>query len=718
MKVAVVYNRESRSVINLFGTPSREKYGLKAIGRIVEGLKSHGHQVRAYEGDKDLVRNLEDFMPRVLQGERPGMVFNLSYGIQGQSRYTHVPGILEMVGIPYVGSGPLAHSLALDKVVAKMMFRQHGIPTPEFAVLTDPDSPIPDLPYPMIVKPKNESTSFGLEVVQDEAALRKATQVIFDEFQQPVLVEQYIDGREVNVGILGNEDPEVFPPAELDFGDGPKIYTLADKRHKSGREVGVRCPADLDEAIAKRAQEVSLGAFRALGCADCARIDLRLDGEGNVYVLEINSLPSLGEHGSYVQGAEAIGLDFPGLVNRLVEVAAARYFGTPSPTRAATDSSDPREAAFAYVTKNRDNLERSVEKWVDVIARTHDPVDVQVAFQTVDTRLREIGLRPGAKTPRASLSRVWETEAGFAGGTLVLGHIDSPLADETPHHRFRREGEMLHGEAIASSRGPLAMLELALRFLKQRRLLKKAKLGVLLVGDEGAECRQSAETIRNLAQDAKRVVVLHPGTPKGQLVVGRRGLRRYRLTVSTEAHRLGQPTRKPDALGWTAGRIEAVRGVAKAFKGAAFGVTALEASSHPGLLPHRVSAMASMSYVRPDLADELEKQVRDTLGKKGPRWELELLSDRPPMARTPQNEKLAARITAHAERSDVPLGVDSSLQPSPAGLVPDGVAAVCGLAPVGRDVGTPHEAIQRLSLAQRALLLTQLLYELAKEDSK
>ncbi len=106
MKIAVVYNRVSRKVINLFGVPNHEKYGLKSIRRIVNCLKQGGHHVISFEGDKDLIDNLEDFMPKVLKGERPGMVFNLSYGIQGQAHYTHVPGILEMVGIPYVGSGP------------------------------------------------------------------------------------------------------------------------------------------------------------------------------------------------------------------------------------------------------------------------------------------------------------------------------------------------------------------------------------------------------------------------------------------------------------------------------------------------------------------------------------------------------------------------------------------------------------------------------------
>ncbi|MCG6923354.1 MAG: ATP-grasp domain-containing protein, partial [Acidobacteria bacterium] len=328
MKVAIVYNRNSQSVINLFGMPNREKIGMKTIDRLADALRKGGHQVTAFEGDKDLIDKLEDFMPRVVRGERPGMVFNVSYGLQGQARYTHVPSILEMVGIPYVASGPMGHSLSLDKVVTKMILKQNGLPTPDFAVLHAPDAPIPDLAYPMIVKPRNESVSFGLKVVNGEEELRGAAKVIFDEYNQPVLVEQFIEGREVNVGLLGNNPPEAFPPVQLDFGDGPAVYSYEDKTGKSGRTIRPICPAPLGEALTRRAQEIAIGAFQALGLNDCARVDMRLDGDDKLYILETNSLPSLGEHGSYLVGAAQVGLDFGAFVNRLVEVASARYFGT------------------------------------------------------------------------------------------------------------------------------------------------------------------------------------------------------------------------------------------------------------------------------------------------------------------------------------------------------------------------------------------------------
>ena len=179
MKVAVIYNRESMKVINLIGALNPEKYRVEAIQRITKTLKASGHQVKTFEGDKHLIENLEEFMPAVVKGERPGMALNLAYGIQGYARYTHVPGILEMIGIPYVGSGPLAHSLSLDKVVAKILFKQNGLPTPDFAVLETPDFPTPDLKYPLIVKPKSGADSFGLKVVHNEPELREAAKGSF-----------------------------------------------------------------------------------------------------------------------------------------------------------------------------------------------------------------------------------------------------------------------------------------------------------------------------------------------------------------------------------------------------------------------------------------------------------------------------------------------------------------------------------------------------------
>ena len=203
----------------------------------------------------------------------------------------------------------------------------------------------------MIVKPRNEAVSFGLAVVQDEEDLRRAAGIIFNE-RQPVLAEQYIEGREINVGLLGNDPVEAFAPVLLDFGEGPQIYTYEDKTGSSGRKIRPVCPAPIGDELTDEAKDIAIRTFNALGLYDCARKDMRLDKDDRLFVLEANSLPSLGEHGSYLVGAAYAGLDFTDFANRF-GIASARYFGTP-----ASPGDERRWHAksqlFSYITQHRE----------------------------------------------------------------------------------------------------------------------------------------------------------------------------------------------------------------------------------------------------------------------------------------------------------------------------------------------------------------------------
>ena len=712
MKVAVVYNKDSRSVINLFGRQNQELIGLKTIRRIVNALKSAGHQATAFEGDKELVNRLEEFMPRVLKGERPGMVFNVSYGIQGQARYTHVPGILEMVGIPYVGSGPLAHSLALDKVVSKVIFKQHGVPTADFVVLDAPGFQKPDLPYPLIVKPKNEAVSFGIQVVNNEAELRAAAQVIFDRFEQPVLAEQYIEGREINVGLLGNNPPEALPPAEIIFSkDGPKIYTYEDKTRKSGREVHVKCPADLPPAVTAEAQDIAKKAFKALGCHDCARVDMRMDRDGKFYVLEINSLPSLGEHGSYTHAAETVGLDYPGLVNRLVEVASARYFGTPAPPQINTNRPERSQLIFSRLTERRDLVERRLKEWVALSSRTSDPVGLREARRRVATLAEQLGLKSVKAFTNDHSVWTWETAKGLKGGTLLVLHLDVPLEQGAPSQGFRREAEWLYGEGVGASRAPLVMTEFALQALRENRILRHRNVGLLCYTDEGRDARYSAETIRQATAQARNVLVLRPGTLGDLHILQRRGQRKYRLVVEGTPRRLGQHSRCPETLVWLGEKLKPLTQLSSRQNRLAVSLTGLHTTAFPMLLPHRVSAILLVSYPDAAMADATENKIRALLDTKDPHCELEMISDRPPMKDRRRNQRLSKRLGEVAVKWEIPYKAESSVWPSVAGLVAGDTGVVCGLGPVARDLYTPQEAVQRISLIQRTLLLAQFLAE-------
>ncbi|MFC1822636.1 ATP-grasp domain-containing protein, partial [Thermodesulfobacteriota bacterium] len=658
----------------------------------------------------DQQRPLEEFMPRVLTGERPGMAFNLSYGVQGQARYTHVPGILEMVGIPYVGSGPLAHSLALDKVVAKMIFRQNDLPTPDFAVLNEPGFPSPSLSYPLIVKPKNEAVSMGIRIVNNEEELREAALVIFDTFEQPVLAERYIEGREINVGLLGNNPAEALPPCEIVFGEGgPAIYTIDDKKGVSGREINWLCPAPISQELTEKAKEIAVRGFAALGCFDCARVDMRLDADGNFYILEINSLPSLGEHGSYTIAAKEIGLDFPSLISRLVDTASARYFGTPTPPVVKPKETDLPTLIFSFLSRQRDLIERRLEEWVAVTSRTSDPIRHQTAIKKLDKELKEMKLQPVEDLTNASSAWTWETKGGLDGGTLFIGHSDVPLDQNTPTQLFRREPEWLYGEGIGISRAPLVMLEFALRSLRNQRLLHKLPIGVLFYMDEGRDCRYSAEIIRRAASRARRVFILRPGTRDDKVIIQRRGQIKYRLVVEGKTKRLGQHPKIPEVLLWVCDRLGEISNLSSPKEKLSVSAVNIKADAFPMLLPHRLTVDLMLSYLDKKMADEAEDKIKEMIVRKGLKCDLAKVSDRPPMKERRHNLSLAKGLSAIADKWDIPFGWDSSVWPSAGGLVPARVPVVCGIGPTSRDLYTPQEAVNRTCLIQRTLLIAQFL---------
>ena len=710
MKVAIVYNRDSRNVINLFGAPNQEKIGLKTIRRLEAALRAGGNQVKSFEADKGLIDHLEEFMPRVVKGEQPGMVFNVSYGLQGQARYTHVPSILEMVGIPYVASGPLGHSLALDKVVTKMILRQHGIPTPEFAVLDNPDAPIPpDVVYPSIVKPKNEAVSFGLRVVEDDDELRAGVRLIFERYGQAVLVERFIEGREINVGLLGNGPPEAFPPVELSFGaDGPQIYTYEDKTGRSGRTIEPICPAPIGEELTRTAQELAVAAFGALGLYDCARVDFRLDADGNLYVLEVNSLPSLGEHGSYLVGAAAVGLDFAGFVNRLLDVSRARYFGTPNPPVLDGRKGDPRQHAVAFVTQRRERIERGVRQWVDLSSRHGDPVGLRRAVGRAGDLFGELAMAPVADLTRPPQVSTWQTQAGLDGGTLFVAGLDTPGASVAMRQSFRRDPERLYGEAVGQRAG-LVSLEYALRSLRSIRRLRRIPLGVVLCTDQAQGSPHSAEVIRAAAARASRVLVLEPSVSSSGVVLRRRGNRRYTLHVTGDSILPVQTTRKQATARWTIERLERIAQLTSRNRSVSVSILDLSTEAHALHLPHRVTAGLLVTYRDVAQAAEVDKEIRTILGRGGCRWELATDWDRPPMPETAGGAALQAALNNAGHPHGIEFKRETSSVASVAGLVGDATPCVCGVGPVAYERGTPGENIERITLIERTVVLAEFL---------
>ncbi|MER8646397.1 ATP-grasp domain-containing protein [Mesorhizobium sp. M1252] len=321
MRVAVVWNQDNTGVINRFGQPSPEFVDREEVEGVVKALQQGGHQTLLCEGDKGLLAVLERFMPPDPQGRPSGIVFNLAWGIQGECREAHVSAMLEMAGVPCTGPSPLGHGLALDKVISKRLIRDRGVPTPNFRVMRRGTESTGDLRFPVVVKPCHEYASFGLQLVHEPAQLRQAVEVIVTQYAQDALVEEYIEGREITVALLGNGELEVLPLVEYDFGDRETRLLV---REAPPRRI---CPAQIGSKLATVLRDISVATFRACQCRDYARVDLRIDRSGQPFVLEINNMPALGMGLSYVLAARTAGYSFSGLINRILDVAHTRYFG-------------------------------------------------------------------------------------------------------------------------------------------------------------------------------------------------------------------------------------------------------------------------------------------------------------------------------------------------------------------------------------------------------
>jgi D-alanine-D-alanine ligase len=285
---------------------------------------------------------------------QPDICFNICEGHFGDSREAHVPAILEMLRVPYTGSKVLTLALTLDKPMTKRVLTFHGLPTPPFQVFERPDEPLDaTLAFPLFVKPSRQGTGMGISaesIVYNEPQLRAQVEHLLESYEEPVLVERFISGRDITVGIVGNLAPPVawrvpeneeaprvqrglrfLPPLEIELGEYAQeeggVYTYHAKVQLADK-LNYVCPAPLDPAQAEELDWLAAATFRVTGCLDVARVDFRLDEvDGDTpYILEINPLPGLSPGTSdLVIEARAAGIGHAELVNMILDEALGRY---------------------------------------------------------------------------------------------------------------------------------------------------------------------------------------------------------------------------------------------------------------------------------------------------------------------------------------------------------------------------------------------------------
>jgi D-alanine-D-alanine ligase len=309
------------------------------LDQLMAAIRSLGHSVEPIVVDHE--ENAVDRLAASLRRFSPDLVFNVAESFGGKSALeSNVAALLNLLGFKYTGSSPAGLLLAGDKTLTKKVLRFHGIRTPEFATIYRGALDwAGDLQFPVIVKPPQEDASLGISsssVVRELKDLFARIDQLQAEYQQPVLVEQFIEGREFYVGVLGNVNAEALPIMELDFSGFPpgvpRIATWEAKWGDDGEGTGAQFegtrslfPTELDEELAERMQTVALEAFRALRLRDYGRIDLRVSDSGEIYVIEVNPNCYLERESEFARSARQHGLEYEELIGRIVDLARARY---------------------------------------------------------------------------------------------------------------------------------------------------------------------------------------------------------------------------------------------------------------------------------------------------------------------------------------------------------------------------------------------------------
>jgi len=348
MRIALIYNEpkhtepedhwlsRSRAEVEL-ETDFRDasEFGvLEELEVIAAAIKDDGHQVQIFSVDDDIHRLIS-----FLDIERPDLIFNLCEAVLGRaSLEMAIAGIYELYDVPYTGSQALALGIALNKGLSKAIFTAHNVPTPRF-VIVDEEEFIPDdlnLAYPVIVKPVREDASIGIDnnsICNDEVELENRIAFVHKEFHQPALVEEFIEGREINVAVLANKDGkfETLPISEIMFDTmpegSPHIVSYEAKWLEESplyKTTIPNCPADLDEITAERARELALEAAALVGLSDYGRIDMRLRDDGALFILEANPNPDISRDAGFMRSAGVKGFSHAETINAIVRCAMRR----------------------------------------------------------------------------------------------------------------------------------------------------------------------------------------------------------------------------------------------------------------------------------------------------------------------------------------------------------------------------------------------------------
>ena len=320
MRVAVLSNS-----FDEFSNKEVEEDLMNTAEQVKDALSSYGHEVGVVDVKRDVFKRLKrsDF----------DIAFNVCERYNGSSLLEpYVAAMLELIKMPYTGSGPLTLSTCIDKIKMKAILLDNGIKTPRFQIMNSNEKL--NLKFPLIVKPSKMDNSIGIttkSIVNSKEELKERVKRIRDNYKQPPLVEEFIEGRDIDAGVLGNPNPINLPLSEIIYADVPgnekHIFSYEVKWDKGSpyyETTEYACPTKLNKGTREKIKKTALDVYKILGCRDYGRIDIRLSKDNTPYVLELNPNPGISIDNSIPIAARAMGISYDSLINKILNFAIKR----------------------------------------------------------------------------------------------------------------------------------------------------------------------------------------------------------------------------------------------------------------------------------------------------------------------------------------------------------------------------------------------------------
>ncbi len=291
----------------LAGGRSKEReISLRSAENVRKALENLGYSVKVFDTDENLIKDLRT--------EGIDTVYNALHGRFGEDGT--IQGMLELYDISYTGTGVLGSAICMDKAITKQILMQNNIRTPQFFVVEDPAQIIPDIPFPVICKPVSEGSSICVQIIEDKKTLRKYVKENIQEYKR-LLIEKYISGKEMTIGVVGTDDPVVLPVLELRPRN--RFYDF-EAKYTAGMTDFI-LPAEIPEDVEKNAKEFALKAHECCKCHGVSRVDLIIDSNGNPEVLEINTSPGMTDQSDLPAQAAEYGWSMERLVEEILRSA-------------------------------------------------------------------------------------------------------------------------------------------------------------------------------------------------------------------------------------------------------------------------------------------------------------------------------------------------------------------------------------------------------------